>query len=306
MVEFYRTEPLDYKMVLENIVNGTCDYLVKNKIKTCILGCSGGIDSTLTAAICRLVRDRIGVPLIGVSLPCSTNGSDEISTAELVGKEFCDKFEEINIQNLFIGTEKLFSSYDGMKSTNISQGNIKARIRGSFLHNMASITGGIVMDTDNLTEMHLGFWTICGGDEGELNPIGGLWKHEVYELSDYIRKNVFKSSKALELSMSLIPTDGNGVKSGGDLEQIAPGKTYNDVDEILHAWVGIDSRIKEDIIKNDFKSGIFNKLCEKHGFDTVKSVIMRSVNTEFKRSHRPFVIDIYKGIITDKGGKLIP
>ena len=41
------------------------------------------------------------------------------------------------------------------------------------------------MDTDNLTEHNLGFWTIHG-DVADYNPIGGLWKHEVYELCKYI------------------------------------------------------------------------------------------------------------------------
>ena len=172
------------------------------------------------------------------------------------------------------------------------------------LYDIASRTRGLVVDTDNLTEHFLGFWTIHG-DDGDFDPIGGLWKHEVYGLAKWIKENVYKDSKALEASIALIPTDGNGVKAGGDLAQIAPGKTYDDVDEILHAWVGLDSRIKEDVIHNYFDYGVFKKLCEKHGYETVERVIMRSVRSEFKRRQRPIIVDIFNGNITEKNGKLI-
>jgi hypothetical protein len=99
-------------------------------------------------------------------------------------------------------------------------------------------------------------------------------------------------------------TDGNGVKEGGDLAQIAPGKTYDNVDEILHSWVGLDPRIKLDVIKSGFQQGVFKQLCEKHGIDTVSMVIRRSINSGFKRKQRPFVIDIFNGNITEKNGKL--
>jgi NAD+ synthetase len=171
------------------------------------------------------------------------------------------------------------------------------------LYDIASKVGGIVMDTDNLTEHFLGFWTLHG-DDADFDPIGGLWKHEVYALARYMKEKVFTDSKALEQSIALMPTDGNGVKEGGDLAQIAPGKTYDDVDEILHAWVGLDSRIKEHVLHNYFDYGVFKTLCEKHGYETVESVIMRSVRSEFKRKQRPFIIDVYRGLICEKNGNL--
>lgn len=304
MVITYRTEELNYAKVLENIVNGTAKYLIENGIKSQILGISGGIDSTLSASICKLVFEKTKIPLIGASLPCSTNGVDEINSANYALNEFCNEQIEINLQDLFIHTETVFNSC-GLVSTNVSQGNIKARLRGNLLHNLASIKNGIVIDTDNLTECFLGFWTIAGGDEGELNPIGGLWKHEVYGLAKWMKENIYKESKALDAAIAIMPTDGNGVKAGGDLAQIAPGKTYDDVDEILHAWVGIDKRIKCSIIAENFDCGVFKKLCEKHGKDTVEAVVMRSVKSEFKRKKRPFVIDIFSGSILEKDGSIL-
>lgn len=301
MIETLRVEPLDMKVVCDNIVNGISKYVDDNKLKCVIIGLSGGIDSTVCSALCRLAK----VPTIGISLPCSTNEACEKSAASLAGAEFCDQFKEVNLESMFTAMKNFCDhSVSNTESTPISQGNIKARLRMITLYDVASKSNGIVIDTDNLTECYLGFWTLKG-DEGDFNPIGGLWKHEVYTLARYLKDNHFKESKALEQSIALMPTDGNGVKEGGDLAQIAPGKTYDDVDEILQAWVGLDSRIKEHVIHNYFDYGMFKGLCEKHGYETVEAVIMRSIRSEFKRKHRPFVIDVYRGLICDKDGKIL-
>jgi nicotinamide-nucleotide amidase len=282
------------------LVDGIKSYCEKNNIKTLVLGISGGIDSTVVAALCK----SSNIPLIGISMPCSTNGSDEISSATLTGNEFCTKFKEVNLQSTFETVESFCKDSSDLDSTPISQGNIKARLRMVTLYDIASKVGGIVVDTDNLTEHFLGFWTIHG-DDGDFNPIGCLWKHEVYDLAKWMKENIYKESKALDAAIEIIPTDGNGVKAGGDLAQIAPGKTYDDVDEILHAWVGLDDRIKSSVIAEYFNHGVFKALCEKHGKDTVEAVVMRSVRSEFKRKQRPFIIDVYNGNILEKNGSLM-
>jgi nicotinamide-nucleotide amidase len=305
MVETYRTEPLDYEKVFNNLVNGIIKYLTNNRIKAMVIGMSGGIDSTVVAALCKEVYNRTNgeFKLIGVSMPCSTNKVDENDAATAAGMEFCTSFSVVSLESTFKAVEACCDLASNIASTPVSQGNIKARLRMITLYDIASKVGGIVMDTDNLTEHFLGFWTIHG-DDGDFNPIGGLWKHEVYGLAKWMKENVYKDSKALEASIALMPTDGNGVKEGGDLAQIAPGKTYDDVDEILHAWVGLDLRIKLDVVSSGFQQGVFKQLCEKHGVDTVSMVIRRSINSEFKRKQRPFVINIFNGNITEKNGKL--
>ena len=300
MVETYRETPLVMENVYKILVEGIKKYLHDSHIEHVVIGLSGGIDSTVVAALCRASNAHV----IGVSLPCSTNADAENDSAIAAGKEFCDSFKVVNLQEPYEVMEKFCTDASGVEKTPISQGNIKARLRMITLYDIASKVGGIVMDTDNLTEHFLGFWTLHG-DDADFNPIGGLWKHEVYDLAKYMKDNIYKDSKALEQAIALMPTDGNGVKEGGDLAQIAPGKTYDDVDEILHAWVGLDSRIKDIVIKNYFDYGVFKKLCEKHGYETVEAVILRSVRSEFKRKQRPFIIDVYRGLICEKDGKIL-
>ena len=114
-----RTKAFDYKGVLETIVEATSKYLTENGIKAQILGLSGGLDSTVCAAICKMVFEKTGIPLYGVSLPCSTNKSDEVSSASLAGKEFCNTFIENNIQDIFTVLERACGGISGVESIRV-------------------------------------------------------------------------------------------------------------------------------------------------------------------------------------------
>ena len=295
----------DYKDVFEKLVNGTEDYVKNNGLKSLVLGISGGIDSTVVAAIANEVSNRLGIPFIGRSLPCKTNGSDEVSTATMVGSAFCTDFKEVSIQKLFETFKPVITESEGDKCwSDISQGNIKARLRMIYLYHLASNNCGIVLDTDNLSEHYLGFFTIHG-DVADFNPIGDLWKTEVYGLAKWLvgyyankciedRENNQKycdMSTALHESIKLTPTDGNGVASGGDMAQIAPGYTYTEVDEILR--LVIKHEIDECYGRNTFENIVdYKNLCNKYGKETVDRVISRYRKSEFKRKHMPIVIRI--------------
>ena len=288
---------LDYSKVYNNIVNWIRKYVKDNNRRSLVLWLSGWIDSTLTAALCK----QVDIPLIWVSLPCSTNKSDEISAASLVWKEFCTSFKEINLQSAFSVVEDFCRDVSGLDSTLISQWNIKARLRMITLYDISWKSWWVVVDTDNLTEHFLWFWTIHW-DDWDFNPIWWLRKHEVYGLARWMKENVYPESQALEASIALIPTDGNGV-FWSDMDQIAPWKTYDDVDEILQRWVSLDDSTKKSAIENDFNHDSIVDLCDKHWKETVERVVLRSVKSEFKRKHRPLIIDIYTGDILGKDWK---
>lgn len=242
-----------------------------------VLGISGGIDSTLTAAICHEVEKRTGIPLYGVSLPCNSNAKDENASALATLSAFCQP-ENASVVNLEDCYQAVLGTCEccAHESTPISKGNIKARLRMIYLYNLAGVTGGLVMDTDNLTEHYLGFFTIHG-DVADFNPIGGLWKHEVFEMVRWLRDYYPSESLAnIALTHALIitPTDGNGVQAGGDMAQIAPGHTYEEVDEILQSIIDKDHPIPTEIDEPDL----------------IQRVMSRHEKSEFKRGRMPKVI----------------
>ena len=286
---------MDYQKVFETMVQETAKYLTNSGLKTMVLGLSGGIDSTVTAAICHEVVKRNpeqGFKFIGVSLPCSTNSKDENDSAMLALKGFCTEYWVENLQKEYLLMKATCEQH--YESTRVSQGNIKARLRMIYLYNIASVTKGMVMDTDNLTEHYLGFWTIHG-DVADYNPIGGLWKHEVYELCKYLYTNVFTneneaSNQALKAAYGITPTDGNGVEAGGDMAQIAPGHTYEDVDDILNSY--LQAKDNEQQLAQ-----AMDRLNKAYGNETVERVLVRHRNSEFKRRRLPIAIErsLYEG-----------
>ena len=297
---------MDYRKVFETMIFQTQKYLEDNNLFAMILGISGGLDSTVTAAICHEVEKRNPeLKFIGISLPCSSNTNEENDSAMQCMKAFCKEGQ--------YWTENLQKEYMLMKAncsqrhspTTIGQGNIKARLRMIYLYDLANYTKGLVMDTDNLTEHYLGFFTIHG-DVCDFNPIGGLWKHEVYELAQYIKEYYQKENgvlntnkiEALNYALGIRPTDGNGVNNLGDMGQIAPAfahdkniDAYTKVDDIIQTYLDIqlrDTDIQEKIIQElRNKYDIDNEYATYH---TVDDVIDRIRRTEYKRKGLPVVI----------------
>ena len=320
---------LNYEHVFNVLVDKTAEYVTSNNLKAMVLGISGGIDSTVVAAICQEVSKKTDIPLIGRSLPIK-NKEDEFSVSELVGEAFCDEFNVFNLSNSYkaslfdlcadAGLIKDCKGYDWYwvsdleeltGRTPIANGNLQARCRMKHLYDIASIRKGLVMSTDNQTEYQLGFWTIHG-DVGDFDPIQDLWKTEVYGLANYLRDRY--KSKALEAlhndyketcdkyramsyavysSYKLIPTDGLGI-SNSDLEQIG-AKSYDEVDDILSRYIPFkEYRQKhgEPLHPHDemAESDCWSQLCARHGEDVVNKVWSRHLASEFKRKKAPIYI----------------
>lgn len=299
---------LDYEKVFWTLVSETKKYLLDNNLKAMVLGISGGIDSTVTAAICHEVSKQTGIPLIGRSLPIK-NKEDEFDTSKLVGEAFCDNFEVTNLYEVF---NKFLTLVDGdnlasLRRTPISDGNIQARLRMIYLYNLASIYNGLVMSTDNQTEYQLGFWTIHG-DVGDFDPLQDLWKTEVYELANQILKNYLfqmtsaeeahmwnvcetynKMFEAVKRSMELTPTDGLGI-SNSDLDQIG-AKSYAEVDAILQDFLAYNEMFSATTKKvNADRYLEYNALYDIEP-EVIKKVLGRHIASEFKRKKAPIYIE---------------
>ncbi len=297
---------MDYAKIFDTMIKETQKYMESNNVWAMILGISGGIDSTVTAAICHEVERRNSeLKFYGISLPCTSNTIDENNSATACMKAFCKEgqYWTENLQKEFLFMKASFSQRHS--PTTIGLGNIKARLRMMYLYDLANYTSGLVMDTDNLTEHYLGFFTIHG-DVCDLNPIGGLWKHEVYEFAQYIKEYYQKENgvlntnkiKALDHALGIRPTDGNGVNDFGDMGQIAPAFVH---DKNVDAYTKVDDIIKTYLYAitqfPDERDKMIQELRNKYDVDndkvtykTVDEVIGRIKRTEYKRKGLPVVI----------------
>lgn len=258
---------MDSKKIVENIRRELENYILKYNIKSLIIGESGGIDSAICSVLASPVCKKNNVKLIGRSITIETNTQGEINRGRLIGEAFCTSFMDADLTELYLTTLKTIEEGEVDLSTRenkIRYGNIKARMRMVYLYNLAQQHSGLVLSTDNYTELLEGYWTLHG-DVGDYGMIQSLWKTEVYELSKYLVNNELKTDKekeALQVCIDAVPTDGLGITSS-DLEQL-DAKNYVEVDFIL----------KEYLEKG-------NEKWEKH------PVIQRHIRSAFKRNN-PF------------------
>lgn len=287
---------LNYEHVFNTLVEETAKYILRNNLKAMVLGISGGIDSTVVAAICHEVSKQTGIPLIGRSLPIK-NKSDEFDVSKLVGEAFCDDFGVVNCETMYYEfrgfaeeSERILRSTPSDSSDSyyrleaIQCGNIQARLRMTYLYNLASIHKGLVMSTDNQTEYQLGFWTIHG-DVGDFDPIQGLWKTEVYGLAEWLKDFYFTDGDdvhkavAIKESMALTPTDGLGI-SNSDLDQIG-AKSYYDVDRVLQTLT-CKASPENDKLQDELTAEL--------GPDVVGKITERHFKSRFKRLLSPIIV----------------
>ena len=240
----------DYERIFKNIIDDTCEYLRSNKLKSMVLGISGGIDSALIAAIAREVCAQMDntVRLVGRSITISSNTRDEIVRSEMVGRAFCHDFEMLDYTDLWSKLVRTVQAGSNTIKIRISRGNIKARLRMIKLYDLAAINDGLVLATDNYTEYLLGFRTLHG-DVGDFGMIQNLWKNEVYGLADFLATRFAKHSayieaEALTTCIDAVPTDGLGI-TVSDFDQLYPrynGKLspwaiYKEIDEVLYKHI---------------------------------------------------------------------
>lgn len=241
----------DVKTATESCIHWIKDWFEKNGNGcNAVVGISGGIDSSVVAALCveALGKDRV----IGVLMP---NGKqNDIDIARKVVEILNIKSIEINISEAVNGVLSGISTaiYDGVRqgfdALNISEQtkvNLPARIRMTTLYAVSQSVNGRVANTCNLSEDWVGYNTRYGDSVGDFSPLSCFTKTEVKAIGKYL--NLPK-----EL-VEAVPTDG----LCGMTDEENFGFTYDVLDEYIHTGRCEDKKVKDKIDflheKNKFK-----------------------------------------------------
>jgi len=166
------------------LVLGVRDYARKCGFTKAVLGLSGGIDSTLVAAIAAEALGADNVLGILMSSPYTSQASvdDAIALADRLG---------IQTQNLPIGPimqgfdRSLDELFAGTES-GVAEENIQSRIRGTLLMAIANKFGHLLLSTGNKSEMAVGYCTLYGDMNGGLSVISDVPKTRVYALCEWL------------------------------------------------------------------------------------------------------------------------
>ncbi len=249
----------DYGKAVDNIRKHLKEYLQNHGLQAMVVGVSGGIDSALTTALAGKVARDLNIPLIARSITIESNKPEEVERSIMVGKAFATDFRHVDLTEAYHKlrpyiVEDLDKEDTQSYDFKIRMGNIKARMRMIYLYDLAAKNKGLVLSTDNYTELLLGFWTLHG-DVGDLGMIQNLWKTEVYEMAKWLADNEANQQQreALYACINAVPTDGLGI-TNSDLDQLG-APSYSEVDKILKAYLAGDKSLENHpVIQRHLKS----------------------------------------------------
>lgn len=163
-----------------NIVDFIKSKVSESKSKGIVIGLSGGIDSTLAAY---LACEAVGKEnVFGVSMPSTTTPTEDKIHAIEIAQELGIKYKEIAIDSVL----NEYLSVTQLDNYNLAIGNLKARIRMSIIYYYANHNNYIVCGTGNRSEILIGYFTKHGDGACDIEPIGNLYKTDVFKLSEFL------------------------------------------------------------------------------------------------------------------------
>ncbi len=253
--------------IFRALVTGTRDYVRKNGFSKVLIGLSGGIDSSLVAAIA--VEALGSENVIGVLMPSQFTSKSSVEDAEKLA-------ENLGIRTIKIGISRIFEAYlEELKDMFEGRGwdsteeNIQARIRGNILMAISNKFGYLVLTTGNKSEMSVGYATLYGDMAGGFAVIKDVFKTMVYRIARHVNERagreiiperVFEKPPSAELR-----------EDQKDEDDLPP---YSILDQILKAYIEEDKSYHEILAE---------------GFDEelVKKVIRMVDRNEYKRRQAP-------------------
>lgn len=218
---------LNLELTTEILCNFIKEETEKIGLRNVVLGLSGGIDSALSAALAAkaLGGDRV----YAYCMPYKLSSAESLADAVKVAEAFKLNFDVIEIT-------KMVDPYIEMNPdmSRLRMGNVMARQRMICLFDMSAKVGGIVLGTSNKTELLLGYGTWYGDLASAINPIGDLYKTQVWELSAYlgIPEGVIAKQPTADLWV-------------GQTDEQELGFTYKQADELLYKMVDERTRTSE-------------------------------------------------------------
>lgn len=260
---------LPCKLDINNIENlykalvlGLKDYFRKSGFKKACIGLSGGIDSALVA--CLAVEALGHENVLALGLPSRYSSPNSLEDAKILADNLNIEFKEISIEPPFISYLELLEPYFEDKTSDATEENLQARIRGMILMAFSNKFGYIILSTGNKSELAMGYATLYGDMCGGLGVISDVTKMQVYALSQWINRekeiipnNIIEKPPSAELRPNQKDTD------------TLPD--YPIVDTVLQEYVEEHRSPEEISRKNNFPLTLVNDL------------ILRIHRNEYKR-----------------------
>lgn len=198
------------------------------------IGLSGGIDSTLVAYLaCEAVGSE---NVLGIIMPSTTTPAEDRIHGIQIAQHLEIDYKEIAIDSIL----NEFLSVTQLDNDNLAIGNLKARIRMSTLYYYANYKNYLVIGTGNKSEILIGYFTKHGDGACDMEPIGDLYKNEVFKLSEYLNIPTEILNKPPRAGLWENQTDEDEI-----------GMSYDLLDKLLYLYTEKDMKNTEIAQKLD-------------------------------------------------------
>ncbi|MDT8322481.1 MAG: NAD+ synthase [Bacteroidota bacterium] len=261
---------LDTSAVAELLTGFVRNEIRRTGLSRAVIGLSGGVDSAVSAF---LTANALGPEnLLCVMMPYRTSSADSLSHAELVVDQLGIRSETVDITTM---VDSLVTTDPDM--SRLRRGNIMARARMIVLYDRSSREAGLVVGTGNKTEMLLGYSTLFGDSACAINPLGDLYKTQVWALA-----------RQLGVPDAIVDKDPSADLWTGQTDEQELGFSYREADEILYFM--IDERMDdEQLQKKGFDAALVEsvrRMVRRNQFKRLPPVIAkvgyRTVNADFR------------------------
>ena len=239
------------KIDVEKTKNDIVEF-VQNKVSEAnadglVVGLSGGIDSTVAAF---LACEAVGKEnVFGVVLPSTTTPTEDKLHGTTIAQLLGINYKEMAIDSIL----NEFLSVAQLEEDILAIGNLKARIRMSIIYFYANSKNYLVCGTGNKSEISIGYFTKYGDGACDIEPIGDLYKTDVYELAKY-----------LEVPQEIIDKPPRAGLWNNQTDEDEIGMTYKLLDKILYQFIekeiDADSIAKELNIEVNEVNDIINRV----------------------------------------------
>ena len=262
-------DPLDpVAEVYSALVLGTGDYVRKSGFNKVVIGLSGGIDSSLTAAI---AADALGGEnVLCVAMPSRYSSEGSILDAQALTGNLGIELLTVPIEEAFEAMLHMLSEPFSGTAPNVAEENLQTRIRGNLLMGLSNKFGWLVLTTGNKSEFATGYATLYGDMAGGFAVIKDVPKTLVYQLAVY-RNEHGSPRNAIPRSVIEKPPSAELKPDQTDQDTLPP---YDLLDGILKAYVEQDYSYA-DIVDMGFEP------------ETVQQVIAMVDRNEYKRRQAP-------------------
>ncbi len=235
-----RVEPKMERLqeIYSALVLGTGDYVRKTGFKQVVIGLSGGIDSSLTAAI---AVDALGAEnVLGISMPSGYSSEGSKTDAQILAENLGIQYLTIPIEETFRTSLQMMRPALGDEYPGLAAENLQARIRGNILMTISNKLGPIVLTTGNKSETATGYSTLYGDMAGGFSVLKDVLKTLVYELCIY--RNSISDKPVIPQEVIDKPPSAELRPDQKDIDSLPP---YDELDAILEAYVEDDRSFEE-------------------------------------------------------------